>query len=105
MSIFKKISEIFKPSGNDRNYWFYVQCDHCKEVLRGRVDMHNHLSIKYGEGKNRDTYYCRKVLIGSNRCYRQIEVEFTFDSNRRFVDRQIKGGVFVDESAFQKNND
>jgi len=103
MSIFKKISEIFKSSGDDRNYWFYVQCDHCKEVLKGRVDMHNHLSIKYGEGKRGHTYYCRKVMIGSNRCYRQIEVEFAFDGRRKLVDRQINGGVFVTEADFQND--
>jgi hypothetical protein len=104
MSIFKKISKVFKSSGDDRNYWFFVQCDHCKEVLKGRVDMHNHLSIKYGEGKNPNTYYCRKVMIGSNRCYRQIEVELNFDANRKLVERQITGGVFVAESDYQKDN-
>jgi hypothetical protein len=62
--------------------------------------MHNHLSIRYGESKSGNTYYCRKVMIGSNRCYRPIEVEFTFDSNRSLLERQIKGGKFVTEDEF-----
>jgi hypothetical protein len=30
-------------------------------------------------------------------CFQRIEVELTFDENRKLVDRQIQGGVFVDE--------
>jgi hypothetical protein len=101
MGIFKKLSSLFQPPTSDRNFWFYVQCDHCQEILKGRVDMHNHLSIQYGEGNSANTYYCRKVMIGSKRCYKPIEVEFTFDSNRKLLDKQIKGGKFVTEDEYQ----
>lgn len=100
MGIFRKLGKIFSSSGSERNYWFYVQCNFCKEILKGRVDLYNHLSIQYGEGKNKPTYYCRKVVIGSNRCYRPIEVEINFDSNRSVVDRQITGGKFVNEVEY-----
>jgi len=94
------LRKIFTPPSDDRNYWFYVKCDHCGEVLKGRIDLHNHLSIQYGEGRAKQTYYCRKVLIGSNRCYRQIETEFTFDGSRKLMDQQIKGGKFAAEDDF-----
>ena len=100
MGLIKKISALLKSPSSNRNYWFYVQCDHCQEVLKGRVDMNNHLSIQYGEGKSGNTYHCRKVMIGSNRCYKPIEVKFTFDAARKLIDRQIKGGKFVTEVDF-----
>lgn len=105
LGIFRKLSQIFSPSGTDRNYWFYVQCNFCKEILKGRVDLYNHLSIKYGEGGNKTNYFCRKLMIGSNRCYRPIEIEFTFDSNRKLIDRQINGGIFMTEGEYQAFRD
>ena len=91
MSLLKKIGSFFQSPGSDRNYWFYVECDHCHEVLKGRLDLFNHLSLQYGEEKKNNTYFSRKVLIGSNRCFKPIEVEFTFDTSRKLIDRQIKG--------------
>jgi hypothetical protein len=100
MGFFKKISSLFQSTGKDRNYWFYVQCDHCQEIIQGRIDMHSALSLQYGEGKSGNTYYCRKVMIGSKGCYKQIEVEFTFDTNHKLIDRQIQSGKFVTETEF-----
>jgi len=40
------------------------------------------------------------VFVGSNRCYRPIEVELTFDKNRRLINEEIKGGEFVSEEDF-----
>jgi hypothetical protein len=100
----KKALSVFRSSATQRNYWFYVKCNKCKEILKGRVDLHNHLSIQYGESKGGNSYYCRKVMIGSNRCYLPIEVEFWFDGNRKFVDNQIKGGEFVAESDYLGNH-
>jgi hypothetical protein len=101
MGLISKLSAIFKSPASDRNYWFYVKCDHCQEILKGRVDMHNHLSIRYGEGKSGNTYFCRKVMIGSKRCFKPIEVEFTFDTARKLIDRHAKGGEFVTETDYQ----
>ena len=101
MGFLRKIKKIIIPDRDDRNYWFYVQCDVCQEVLKVRIDLYNHLSIRYGEGKQKATYYCRKVVIGGNRCYRPIEVEITFDSVRKVIDRKIKGGRFVTEQIYR----
>jgi hypothetical protein len=40
-------------------------------------------------------YICRKVIVGSQRCYQPIDVSLTFDSRRRLVDKQITGGQFI----------
>ena len=100
MSWLKNIRSIFKSPKNDRNYWIYVKCDHCGEALKSRVDMFSDLSIQYGEGKNDISYYSRKVLVGSKRCYRPIEVEFTFDAKRNLVEKQISGGKFLSEDEY-----
>jgi hypothetical protein len=100
VGLLKKLSSLVKSPRQDRNYWYYVKCDSCKEILKGRIDLFNQLSIQYDSGKKGSNYFCRKVLVGSNRCYRPIEVELTFDSNRKVIDRQINGGKFVTEEAF-----
>jgi hypothetical protein len=44
-------------------------------------------------------YTCRKVLMGSGRCFQQIEVELTFNANRGITNTEISGGRFVDEAG------
>ena len=97
MGFFKKLTSIFgAPGGSyDPSYWLEVQCSRCGEIIRARVDMRNDLSIDYEDDIPR--YYCRKVLMGEQRCFQQIEVELTFDSNHKLIDRRIRGGKFVDE--------
>lgn len=97
MGIFKKMGDLFNSFGRgERNeLWVTVKCRRCGEVIRGRIDMRNELSLDYDEdGKMR--YVCRKVLIGDQRCFQPVEVVLTFDADRRLVDRQITGGEFVD---------
>lgn len=79
-----------------KDYYIYrVKCSRCGEVIEGRVDVDNDLSIEYEDGGDR--YYCRKVLMGSGRCYQQIEIGFQFDSKRKLLDRRIeRGGEFVE---------
>ncbi|HBX68404.1 MAG TPA: hypothetical protein DEH25_03190 [Chloroflexi bacterium] len=100
MSFLKKLKSAFSaPSSSDKRIlWLYVQCDKCDEVLRGRVDLYNDLSAQFNEST--EGHFCRKVLIGSQRCYRPIEIELTFDKNRKLTDRKIKGGKFVTEADY-----
>ena len=102
MCLFKR---LFGPAGQreDNAYWIVVQCDRCGEIIRARVDTRNDLSINYAESEAGTTYFCRKTLIGDNLCFQPIEVELTFDANRHLVDRQIKGGQFVDENEGENN--
>jgi hypothetical protein len=39
--------------------------------------------------------------MGDQLCFQKIEVELTFDQNRNVIDRQIKGGKFVEQAESQ----
>ena len=72
-------------------YTFNVKCKRCGEIIEGRVDLDNDLSLN-DEGNG---YFARKTLMGSNRCFQQIEVELIFDSERQLLEKTITGGEFV----------
>ena len=83
--------ESAKP---DRRYYvFHVKCKRCGEIIEGRVDLDNDLSLDY-EGES-TVYFVRKGLIGDNRCFQQIEVEMKFTPNRELIEGQATGGQFV----------
>lgn len=69
-----------------------VKCDRCGEVVEGRVNMANDLSLT----DNDSGYFVRKVLMGNGRCFQQVEVELTFDLNRKLLNKKSVGGVFID---------
>lgn len=97
MDLFKKLTNLFSSSGktDPDAYWIVTRCNRCGEVIRTRVSLSNDLSVEY-EG-DETSYFCRKVLMGEGRCFQRVEVELTFDANRRLVNREISGGQFVDE--------
>jgi len=102
MGIFDKLRGALGGSGGSRvqdarNYWFYVRCSACGETIKGRVDLYNELSQRE-EGAG---FLVRKTLIGSERCYRPIEVTLYFDENRRLTDQKIRGGEFVSADDIQ----
>lgn len=84
------------PISSESGYWVDVRCQRCGELLRARVDLRHELSQVDSPGEGRAYYFCRKVLIGAQRCYQPIEVELFFDANRNLVTRKISGGEFVD---------
>lgn len=102
MSFLKKISDLFSSSGSsdDNAYWLYVKCKRCGEKIRTRVDLHNDLSVDYGDGGEETTYLCRKVLMGQELCFQRIEVQLTFDQHRKLIDREISGGDFITEEEY-----
>jgi hypothetical protein len=100
MSFFKKIAQMVSPPADSNVYWVYAKCHRCGEKLSARVNMSNDLSIKYGEKEKEDTYFCRKVIMGSGKCFQRIEVELTFDKNRNLLNREIQGGQFIDEVEY-----
>lgn len=78
-------------------YTFNVKCKRCGEVIEGRVDLDNDLSVEYESGG--DMFYCRKVLMGDgkNLCYQQIEVGLKFNADRKLLERRVEsGGDFVE---------
>jgi len=92
MNFLKKLFGGISGSSRKEYYIFRVKCKRCGEIIEGRVDVDNDLSVEYEDGG--DIYYCRKVLIGSaeNLCYQQIEVTLKFNDKRKLIDRQIESG-------------
>jgi len=81
------------PAKPEKNYHtFNVKCRRCGEIIEGRVDLDNDLSLN-DEGNG---YIVRKGLIGGNRCFQQIEVELNFTSARQLMEKTITGGTFVE---------
>ena len=102
MGLFKKLSGLFSPSPkeDDRAYWLYVQCGRCGEKIKARVDLYNDLSPIYNE--TGVTYFCRKVLIGQAHCYQKVEVEMTFDEQRKLTSKEIQGGKLINQKEFEQ---
>ena len=94
-------SRLTSSTGKDSHlYWIYVQCDRCQEKIRFHVDLRNDLSIQYGETEKEDVYFTRKRIIGRQGCFQAMDVELTFDKDRRLLDKQISGGRFISEEAY-----
>ena len=82
------------PAKRDKKYYtFQVKCNRCGEVIEGRVDLDNDLSVEFED--DREVFHVRKGLVGNNRCFQQIEVELKFDSARQLMEQQVSGGQFV----------
>ena len=93
MGFLKKLFGGMDSKPEKRYYTFHVKCNRCGEVIEGRVDLDNDLSLDY-EGESM-VYFVRKGLIGDNRCFQQIEVEMKFTPNRELIEGQATGGQFV----------
>jgi hypothetical protein len=78
-------------SSSSEFYTFNVRCDRCGETIEGRVNLANDLSMNDESG-----YLVRKVLMGSGRCFQQIEVTLHYDSARQLQEKEISGGKFIE---------
>jgi len=94
MSFLKNLFGGTSAKPEKRYYTLSVKCNRCGEVIEGRVDLDNDLSLEY-EGDS-TFYIVRKGLIGNNRCFQQIEVEMKFASDRTLIEQQAQGGKFVE---------
>ena len=92
MGFLKNLFGGGSAKSDKRYYIFQVKCKRCGEVIEGRIDLDNDLSLS-DEG---DNYLVRKGLIGANRCFQQIEVEMTFTPARTLLEKTVTGGVFVE---------
>ncbi|MFN2197247.1 MAG: hypothetical protein ACK2UW_14095 [Anaerolineales bacterium] len=105
MGFFKSLSNLFGAKGKSAGnvYWVYARCSRCGEVLRGRVNLHNDLSVEYGDKETQNTYVCRKILSGdgSNLCFQKVEILLHFDAKRKLLDREISGGTFIEAEEYQ----
>jgi hypothetical protein len=107
MGFLKLLASLFTPaSERPRRYVLplSVQCHRCGEVVHGEINLANDLSAEFGEdGGGATTYVCRKVLMGTGRCFQQIEVELTFDRDRKITHQQVTGGKLLEAGATQLN--
>jgi hypothetical protein len=90
------LKKLFGGSGarpEKRYYTFNVKCNRCGEVIEGRVDLDNDLSLEY-EGDS-TVYFVRKGLVGNNRCFQQIEVEMKFTPARTLIEQEVTGAQFI----------
>jgi hypothetical protein len=93
MDFLKKLFSGAPAKHEKRYYTFNVKCKRCGEVIEGRVDLDNDVSL----GDSGVAYFARKVLMGdSGRCFQQIEVVMKFTSTRELIEREIQGGTFVE---------
>lgn len=95
MNFFKNLFTP-RPSNPGKFHVFAVKCKRCGEIIHGQVNVNNEPSLEYDE-KDQPHYTCRKVLVGNQLCFQQIEVIFKFNETRGLLDRQITGGEFVDD--------
>jgi hypothetical protein len=101
MDFFKKLTGWLTPStdpGGEMAYRFNVKCARCGEVIPGRVDLRNDLTPELGSNDLPTGYYARKVLMGSGHCFQKVEVELTFDKNRKLTGKEVTGGAMIDPS-------
>ncbi|HET9908437.1 MAG TPA: hypothetical protein VFQ23_17440 [Anaerolineales bacterium] len=94
MGFLKKLFGGTPAKSNKRYYVFQVRCKRCGELIEGRVDLDNDLSVEFEE--DREVFHVRKGLVGNNRCFQQIEVELKFDSERQLIEHQVQGGTFIE---------
>ena len=94
MSFLKNLFSGGPKRPEKKYYVFQVKCKRCGEIIEGRVDLDNDLSVEYEGGNN--VYFGRKVLMGNNKCFQQIEVEIKFTSDRQLIERGVTGGTFVE---------
>jgi hypothetical protein len=93
MSLLQKLFGSSPTDPQNRYYTFSVKCKRCKEIIEGRIDLNNDLSVEYEEGG--DVYYAHKTLMGEKRCFQRMEVELKFTSNRDLLERHVTGGEFT----------
>ena len=93
MGFLKKLFSSNPGRPEKRYYIFNVKCDRCGEIIEGRVDLDNDLSLN----DKGDGYIVRKGLMGSgdNHCFQQVKVTIQFSSSRKILEQDIHGGTFV----------
>ncbi len=93
MGFLKNLFGATSAKPEKRYYVFNVKCNRCGEIIEGRVDLDNDLSMEFED--DRTVYFVRKGLIGNSGCFQQMEVELKFDSSRQLLEQQVTGGQFA----------
>ena len=105
MSIFKRLfGGLFgggAPAADGNAFWLYVRCAACGEAIRVRVNREHDLSPEFDEGSDvPSAYQLRKEIVGRN-CFRRIQVDMTFDRQKRPAEQEIRGGSFITREEYE----
>ncbi|HUT20278.1 MAG TPA: hypothetical protein VM366_14070 [Anaerolineae bacterium] len=65
MRFLDKLRALFSPQSGSSRLDVAVRCNRCGEVVRTQVDLHNDLSVQYGQGGT--YYYWRRDLWDRDR--------------------------------------
>jgi hypothetical protein len=98
MGFLKNLGKLFtrQSFADSSGYFIYARCNRCGEIIEARINLFNDLSAEYDDNGRVESYYCRKILVGSQRCYQPIEIGLKFNEKRELVDQTITGGKFVE---------
>ena len=99
MSFLQRLGRLLVPqnAGPTRSLQtITVKCNRCGEVISAALDLRNDMSADYNENTGATTFVSRKVLMGRQRCFQQIEVTLFFDSHHRLTSKEVVGGKFVE---------
>lgn len=103
MGFLKLLATLFTPAPERPSRYVMplrAQCLRCGEIVTGEINLANDLSAEFGEdGGGATTYVCRKVLIGTQRCFQPIEITLTFNQARKIIDQQVTGGKLLADDA------
>ena len=91
MGFLKNILSGLMSSSHSEFFSFVVRCEHCNEIIEGKINLNNDLSLDDEGG-----YHVRKVLVGSDRCFQQVEAVLKFDAARKLLDKKVNGGIFAE---------
>jgi hypothetical protein len=89
--------------GDAGGMYFYIRSRRSGEITQLRLDL-NQLSPEY-ENERVSGYYAHKTVVGQ-RSFERMEAEFSFDANKRLVNKSVTGGEFVtrEDWAAQQGN-
>ena len=96
MGFLDSLKTMFSGQESAKEYWVYVRCKRCGELIKTRIDLQNHLSQSNDGG-----YVVNKTLVGSQRCFERIEVSLYFNPKRELVDQHITRGEFVTAEEYR----
>lgn len=89
MDFFRKLFGAGAPA--DSGMYLYVKPNNCDEVVRVRLDTRNDFSLT-----DAGTYYARKLVRANDwRCNQTVELEITFDSQKRNHTTEVSNGTLV----------
>jgi len=71
-----------------------IECEHCGEFIRARLDKASDLQAVYGEEDRPASYLLTKELVGA-RCRNLIRLIIRFDVHQRPREIEVEGGHLV----------